>query len=182
MARGTRTVFYADIEDFRFLDHHFQIIGELNYAKSLWREGEKEYLFKNLSNIPNLGIVTDEDNHICDRCIFINDKCDIPIPEKYQHSDGRIDCTLDTFTNPSAIMLCLGGEYRDNTLIASEINTLGLSERSKELKKLFSKPIVKAGTKGSYGYALPGALNKYKSGWRLTTGYGYHSSQDFFLA
>ncbi len=178
MARGSRITFYADQEDLSVILDEFFISGNFNYTPTYWDDGDFNPTVDNPLSIKGYGILEDPLASICDSSWLITDASDKIAPKRYLLNNGMARFTVDNRTNPSSVRICLGGDAGDRTLIASQVDTLGLTERAKEIYKVFSKIIRKHGKKIGICYVLPSALSKFEYGWRLTYGKGYASSQD----
>jgi hypothetical protein len=83
-------------------------------------------------------------------------------PERFLLNSGGARFKIDNGTNPSSVRLCLGGDAGDYTLIASQIDTLGLSERAREMQAAFACVVRKSGVKVGSNITLPGAMSKLR--------------------
>jgi hypothetical protein len=178
MARGTRVTFYADREDLTLLFEKFFALGEFTYTLDYWDEGQKIPTVTNPLDIPDYGELTEKVRSICSRAFLVIDASDVLMPRRYSLNSGGSRYTIDNGTNPSSVRLCLGGDAGDRTLIASQIDTLGWTDRAREMQSAFSRIVRKSGVKLGICHVLPGAMAKFKDGWRLTYGKEYAPSQD----
>lgn len=178
MARGLRVTFYADRDDLTNLFQRFLELGEFTYTLKYWDEGELVPTATNPTEIPDYGNLRPPHQSICSLAYLVIDASSTLNPERFALRAGGARFTVDNSTNPSSVRLCLGGDAGDRTLIASQIDTLGRTERAREMQAAFSKVVRKCGIKVGICYVLPGAMAKFKDGWRLTYGKGYAASQD----
>ena len=104
-------------------------------------------------------------------------------PREIVLADGSGTITkVDQSTNWNSVSVALGGDAGDKTLVMSDISTIGDSDIARKLHRRI-KTIVRAnskrfGPKGRPSYLMRGAIEKAKSGWRLTRGKGMAASQD----
>lgn len=74
--------------------------------------------------------------------------------------------------NPDSIEILVGGETSDSTILTTAIRTTGETPVAKDIFKVFKKVVVKHALKAGYcTYIYPGAHEKLKRGWRLTSCY-----------
>jgi len=156
----------------------FAKLGAFTYTRDYWDEGEPTPTWTNPSDIPNLGELNTKSNAICSLSYLVIDASDVLMPRRYSLNSGGSRYTIDNGTNPSSVRLCLGGDAGDRTLIASQIDTLGWTDRAREMQSAFSRIVRKSGVKVGICHVLPGAMAKFKDGWRLTYGKEYAPSQD----
>lgn len=135
----------------------------------------------NPADIPDYGVLRPPHQSISSLSYLVIDASRKLNPERYTLNAGGARYTIDNSTNPSSVRLCLGGDAGDRTLIASQVDTLGLSERAREMQASFSGVIRKRGVKVGTNIVLPGAMSKLREGWRLTQGKGYSPSLDLKL-
>jgi hypothetical protein len=178
MAKGRRITFYADRDDFTRLFKDFLSLGDFRYTLNYWEEDRPIPTVTNPVDIPNYGLLKPPFLSICSVAYLVIDASDALKPERYLLKTGEARFTVDNSTNPNSVRLCLGGDAGDLTLIASQIDTLGLTERSHAMHAAFSRVVRKRAEKVGICYVLPSALSKFKDGWRLTYGKGYAPSQD----
>lgn len=178
MAKGIRITFYAHRDDLTTLFEEFSKIGAFKYTPTYWDEGLPTPTVTSPSDIPDYGVLSSRNDSICSRAYLVIDESEVLKPKRYTLKAGGERLTVDNSTNPSSVRLCLGGDAGAHTLIASQIDTLGLTKRAQEMQAAFSRVVRKCGVKIGICYVLPGAMAKFKEGWRLTYGKGYAPSQD----
>lgn len=95
-------------------------------------------------------------------------------------ADGSGDIYVaDNATNPTAVELNIGRTFaRDRTLLCSRCCTLGETSASTSTFKVINKMILSRSVAVADARVFPGALEKLKSGWRLTRGIGYGPAMD----
>lgn len=98
---------------------------------------------------------------------------------------GRIT-VADQNQNWNSVVIALGGEAGDRTLVMSDINTVGDTEEARDLHRKF-KALVRSrarrvGPKGKPALLMPGAIRKAKEGWRLSRNPGWALSTDLRIA
>ena len=90
-----------------------------------------------------------------------------------KRSDGSGTLSIaDQNNNFDSIVIVFGGDAGDQTIIMSDINTVGDTDKAVEMHKKFKKLVMsktkKVGAKGTPYRLMPGAADKLKSGWHLT--------------
>jgi hypothetical protein len=98
---------------------------------------------------------------------------------------GRIT-VADQNQNWNSVVIALGGEAGDRTLVMSDINTVGETEEARDLHRQFKALVrslaMRVGPKGKPALLMPGAIRKAKEGWRLSRNPGWASSTDLSIA
>lgn len=181
MAKGLRITFYADRADLKTLFERFLELGEFTYTLTYWDEGQPIPTVSNPADIPDYGVLRPPHQSISSLSYLVIDASSELNPERYTLKAGGARYTIDNSTNPSSVRLCLGGDAGDRTLIASQVDTLGLSERAREMHASFSRVVRESGVKVRSNIVLPGAMSKLREGWRLTQGKTYSPSLDLKL-
>ena len=181
MARGIRVTFYADRADMAALFEKFCRLGKFTYTPLYWDEGQPPPTLENPADIPSYGELSPRTNSLCSLSYLVIDATDELKPERFLLNSGGARFKIDNGTNPSSVRLCLGGDAGDYTLIASQIDTLGLSERAREMQAAFARVVRKSSVKVGSNITLPGAMSKLREGWRLTHGKSYSPSMDLKL-
>jgi hypothetical protein len=109
------------------------------------------------------------------------------VSEEIVLSDGSgTIMRADQNNNWDSIVIAFGGDAGDRTLIMSDINTVGDTEKARELHKKF-KALVwsktkRVGPKGTPYRLMPGAMSKAKAGWRLARGKGWARITDAHIS
>lgn len=173
--RGSEVRFYADINDSRQLFGLFNGLGAFRYTETLSEENAPLLSFEN----PDELVRYLQDRHPQATNVFLitDAACEIRTYCSNQTDGSGVKLVAVQAFNPDAILIQLGGEF-DNILVAHSINTTGETPEAKEKFKLFKKTLMKQSTYIEGFYVLPSALEKFRKGWRLTTGSGYSPSED----
>lgn len=181
MARGIRITFYADRDDLKTLFEHFAGLGDFTYTRTYWDEGQAVPTVVSPLSIPDFGVMKPPLQSICTVSYLVIDASSALNPRRYSLNAGGARYTVDNGTNPSSVRLSPGGDAGDRTLIASQVDTLGLTDRARAMQAAFARVVRKLGVKVGNCYVLPGAMAKFKLGWRLTYGKGYSRSLDLSI-
>jgi hypothetical protein len=181
MAKGIRVTFYADRADLAALFEKFYRFGKFTYTPLYWDEGQAPPTVENPADIPSFGKLSPQTDSLCSLSYLVIDATDELRPQRFLLNSGGARFNIDHGTNPSSVRLCLGGDAGDRTLIASQVETLGLSERALEMQAAFSGIVRKSGLRVGSNVVLPGAMSKLQEGWRLTHGKSYSPSLDLKL-
>ncbi len=99
-----------------------------------------------------------------ERFLILN-KLDELIIRDIEQRRGGIKYAIDALKNNNSLLIVLGGEYDNKTIIASEIHYSTKSDFTKEFLKVFRNELKKNTTKYSDWYVS----NKIESSTRLTT-------------
>ena len=90
------------------------------------------------------------------------------VTEDVPQRRGGIRYSVYQPLNPKSIVIKVGGEYKDEALIAGQIGTISKDADSLSLMKAFGKEIRKAFKKAGPYWIGPGAERALHSGLRLT--------------
>ncbi len=177
--RGLRTYFYADKNDMAVLFEKILALGDFKFTRCYWDQEDGESIFYNPFEIPDYG-KSEGPAYSCPSIGYIVTKAsDMSYARRYTvKTTGTVRYAADNITHPSSIRLALGGDAGDNTLICSLIDTLAYTDEAKALYKSFSKIVRELSLHKPREYVLPGAMQLYTQGWRLTRGKDMASSQD----
>ena len=176
--RGAEVRFYADSTDMSQLLNAFTQVGPLIFTKTLSELNAaavqltdprelSHYLRTDPSPPSNAFLITSESDPIVQRRIDMEDGSGI----RMAAAELRI--------NRHAIQITLGGQLDgDNTLIASKVNSTSEGPKARQLYRAFKRAIVRTARHSDGFYLLPGAMQKWRSGWRLTPGPQHPRSLD----
>ena len=177
--RGFRTYFYADKSDMEAVFKEVLALGDFKFTRCYWDEIEGESIYYNPFDIPDYWISEGPAFSCPGIGYIVTHADDRSSAERYTiKTTGVVRYKADNGTHPSSIRLSLGGDAGDNTLICSLIDTLAYNDEAKTLFKRFSNVITKLSLCKPREHVLPGALELYKQGWRLTRGKDMAASQD----
>lgn len=171
---GRNCYFYADEGDLSDLLEAFREIGDYKYVQITSGLNEPNLIFSDPVELLPLAKVTparptrahsflvlEKDQEIYERKIAL------------QNGSG-VRKIADQNNNFDSIVLAFGGDAGDQTLIMSDINTVGDTDKAIEMHQKFKKLVIsktkKVGSKGKPHRLMPGAVEKLKSGWRLASG------------
>lgn len=179
--KGIRTTFYADRDDLNILAEAFSYLGNFAYTMNYWDEGAPFPSYQNPRDIPDFGLLNSQSASICGVALLITDASQALNPQQYVLQSGKARLKVDNTTDPDSARLCVGGDAGESILIASQIDTLGLTARAREIQSAFSH-VIRERSANVDGYrVLPGAMLKLQSGWRLCFGKTYSPSLDLKL-
>jgi hypothetical protein len=161
------------------LFHEILAQGGFKFTACYWDEVDGEAIYHSPFDIPNYGM-SEGPAFTCPGIGYmVTHADDKSRAERYTvKTTGVVRYSADNGTHPSSIRLALGGDAGDNTLICCLIDTLAFTDEARVLFKNFSKIVRKLSVCKPREYVLPGALELYKQGWRLTRGKEMASSQD----
>lgn len=169
--QGRSAYFFADEKDLQNLILQFDELGDFKYLETQSELNHELLIFSKAADlIPHYLVES--------RGVFwppqylLFDATTEPYISKIELTNGSgTNEGIDQYTNPDTVELRFGGEYGDKVLKISDICTLGDTQRSLDMHKMFKKLVLKNtqrfGEKGTPFRLMPGALDKYKAGWRL---------------
>lgn len=180
---GLSCEFYADENDLAALLREFLSLGDFKYVRIDSRVNESNDVFtgdptgllpeamasREKPTRRHSFLVMEREQEVYSRDIVL------------ANGTGKIT-VVDQNQNPNSVVLAFGGDVGDQTLLMSDINTVGDTDMARELHKRFKKLVVsrakRVGAKGKPFQLMPGAVAKAKLGWRLARGKGWHRSTD----
>jgi hypothetical protein len=183
---GVSCEFYADEADLTDLLREFPTLGLFKYVEIDSALNQSNLVhFDPLDVLPaaivspekpirsQSFLVMEQDREIATRAIIRRD------------GSGTIR-VADQNNNWDSIVIAFGGDAGDRTLIMSDINTVGDTEKARELHKKF-KALVwsktkRVGPKGTPYRLMPGAIAKAKAGWRLARDKGWQPVTDAHIS
>jgi hypothetical protein len=175
---GLRTEFFADREDLKQLLECFRSLGEFRYTALTGTVNAELAEYRDPVELMNVGMVTPAAPGRGAGYMIT----DVSVPvttRQIKMADGSgFKLTLDQSSNPDAVRIALGGEAGDQTLISSIVDTQGDTDRARATHALFRKAVTKASKRVSSRFVMPGAMEKFEQGWRLTAGKGFHPGLD----
>ena len=168
--RGAEVRFYADLADMNQLLDAFEKIGPLIFTKTL---SELNAAPVQLSDPRALSHHLRTDPSPPSNAFLITSECDPIVQRRIEMEDGsgiRM-AAAELRINRHAILITLGGQLDgDSTLIASKVNSMSEAPKARQLYRAFKRAIVRTARHSEGFYLLPGAMQKLRSGWRLTPG------------
>ena len=169
---GRSCYFYADESDLLDLLEAFKEFDDYKYVQMRSELNETTKIYHDPSKVlpealaspgkpyrTHSFLIMEKEEEIFDRDIVLED-------------GSGIRKWIDQNHNWNSIVIALGGDAGDQTIIMSDINTVGDTDKAVEMHKKFKKLIMsktkKVGAKGTPYRLMPGAAEKLKSGWHLT--------------
>jgi hypothetical protein len=183
MLSGRTCEFYADEEDLLDLLARFPMLGALKFVQiSSAPDRENVVLRDDPARLLSMARVTPEEPIRTNSFMAMEVDQEV-FSRQIVPKDGRgTITTVDQNQNLDAVVIALGGDAGDRTLIMSDINTTAETEKAKELhqkfKKLVASQAKRAGSGKTSCLLMPGACRKAKEGWRLARGKGWNVSTD----
>jgi hypothetical protein len=180
---GRSCEFYADEEDLLNLLARFRMLGDLKFVQiHSVPDRENEVLRDDPARLLSMARVTPEEP-IRTNSFMVMEADQEVFSRQIVLKDGRGTISLvDQNQNLDAVVIALGGDAGDRTLIMSDINTTAETEKAKELHQKFKKLVVSQAKRVGFGKGsvllMPGACRKARQGWRLARGKGWNVSTD----
>lgn len=181
--RGLSCEFYADESDLAALLREFPSLGDFKYVQICSRVNESNVVFTGDATGLLPDAIVSRDKPTRRHSFLIMDEQQEVYSRDIVLADGTGKITIvDQNQNPNSVVLAFGGDAGDQTLLMSDINTVGDTDEARELHKSFKKLVAsrakRVGAKGKPFRLMPGAIAKAKLGWRLARGKGWHRSTD----
>jgi hypothetical protein len=170
---GRSCYFYADEEDLADLTRALKGLGNYKFVQIRSNLNQPNLIFSDPTELLPLAMVTPSNpTRIASFLIVHNDQQIFEREIALKDGSGFIKI-VDQNQNWNSVVLAFGGNCEENTLIMSDINTVGDTEIAltmhNKFKKLVVTKTIKIGKKGSPHRLMPGAVEKLKSGWRLAS-------------
>lgn len=179
---GRSCYFYADEGDLANLLNAFRELGNCKYVQIRSGLNEPNLVFSDPRELLSLAKATPSNPTRCHSFLVLENGQEIFDREIALKDGSGVRKIADQNQNWNSIVLALGGEVGDKTLIMSDINTVGDTELAVEMHNKFKKVVIsetkKVGAKGTPYRLMPGAIEKLKAGWRLASGMGWSRSTD----
>ena len=119
------------------------------------------------SEIPGLGRADGAQPSLCRS--YLLTQCEIPIqPRRIQQFDGTTRFDVDQLLNPDSIVFTPAGEWKEEIILSGNVGTTSPSSVSQSLMKVTSGAMRRHFTKVRAFWGGPEALNRLRSGTRLT--------------
>lgn len=183
---GVSCEFYADEADLTDLLREFPTLGLFKYVEidSALNESNRVH-FDPLEVLP-AAIVSPEKPIRSQSFLVMEHDREIATRAIIRRDGSGMIRVADQNNNWDSIVIAFGGDAGDRTLIMSDINTVGDTEKARELHKKF-KALVwsktkRVGPKGTPYRLMPGAIAKAKAGWRLARDKGWQPVTDAILS
>lgn len=177
---GLRAPFFGSREDFKSLLKAFDELGDFEYVQ-IHSSLNSELIIHNKGvNLLSSCLSESQPNKFSGYLIFY--KNERLFLDRFNKSDGSgYKYTIKQSYNPNSIRIALGGDIGNNTIIASMFDSLGESEKAKEIFKKFKKVLIKMSKKVNQYRVLPDAYEKLENGWRLAQENTFQSKLDLKL-
>jgi hypothetical protein len=176
--RSAETRFYADLADMHYLLDAFDKIGPLTFTRTL---GDLNADLVQLTDPRDLSHYLRTEPLPPSNAFLITRDCDPVIQRRIEMEDGsgvRM-AAADLHVNRHSILITLGGQLDgDNTLIATKVNSTSEAPKGRQLYRAFKRVIVRKARHSDGFYLQPGAMEKWRMGWRLTPGVQHPRSLD----
>lgn len=131
------------------------------------------------ADLPKLGKAAGDQAGTCDSFIVLERSSAINVVEQ-EMVNGTKRCDLDQRTNPDSVILSVGGEWIDGSLISGGLSTASPSAISQRLMRSFQSAIKKKSfTRVQAFWVGPEALGALRSGKRLS--YAIQSPPEYDL-
>ncbi len=179
---GLSCEFFADNADLADLVREFATLGRFKFVQSYSELNRPNRLYADPAEILTVAVVSPEKPHR-DQSILIMEHDQEVLTRSIVRTDGSgTRLVADQNNNWNSIVIAFGGEAGDQTLVLSDLCTVGDTEKSRQLHKAFKALVwsktVRVGPRGMPWRLMPGAIAKAKAGWRLARGKGFGASTD----
>ena len=170
--RGSSSYFYADEDDLIDLLEAFKSLEEYKYVQIRSELNCQTLVYHNPSDILLKAMVTPE-KPIRTHSFLIMEKEEKVNSRDIVLEDGSGTIKrADQNNNFNSAVIAFGGNAGNQTVLMSDVSTIGDTEKSIEIYKKFRKIILanttRVGAKGNPHRLMSGAFDKLKSGWHLT--------------
>lgn len=174
---GSQLYIYADRADLALLFDAFDRHAPLVYTETLSELNRDSRQFTSATALLDFAV---DHARPMRTSIFLITPAGLPLlPREVRMSDGsgRKQSFRETF-NPEAIDIVVGGEAGPATIVVTKLRTNGETPAARSLIQALKKIATARSTRIDGAWVMPGALEKFDAGWRLTPHVEYASSQD----
>ena len=179
---GRSCYFFADENDLADLLEAFEELSEYKFVQRRSDLNEPNKVYSDPRKLLDEAKVT-PDNPIRTHSFLVVETSQEVFDREVVLQDGTgVRKIADQNNNFDSIVLAFGGDAGDETLIMSDINTVGDTDKAVEMHKKFKKLVTSmtknVGVKGSPARLMPGAVEKAKAGWRFASGKDWSRDTD----
>ena len=182
---GRSCEFFADERDLLTLLEAFKELGNYKYIQLRSELNKENLIFDDPVELLPFAVVSVDAPVRVTSFLVLENTQEVFSGEIKMRDDSGIKKIAGQARNPNSITFAFGGDAGDNTLIMSDIATIGDTDKAIEIHKHFKKVVMsktkRLGTKGRPYRLMSGAIEKLKSGWRLTSGKGWARNMDLNL-
>ena len=168
---GLSAEFYADDADIKQLIGLFDELGSFQYVEKLSALNMPLRIYRSAAELVRAFKIDPEMPAKRPQYYVLNFDTLLQKREIKMADGSGTKESLTQYMNPDSIELRLGGNVGDDTLVMSDICSLGDTDRSREMHKSFKNLVTqntkRVGSKGTPYRLMPGAVVKLKAGWRL---------------
>ncbi len=161
---------------------NFRHLGEYKYIQIRSELNEPNLIFMDSVEVLPLAKVAHENPTRAQSFLVVERDQEIFLREIALRDGSGVRKIADQNNNFDSIVLAFGGDTGDQTLIMSDINTAGDTDKALEIHKKIKRVVIsktkRVGTKGNSHHLMPGAIKKLKAGWRLASNKGWSCDTD----
>ena len=173
-----RIPFFATRNDLLLVLSELEEKRQIKYTRAGRQEGSESRVWESGANLPGLGRAAGDQAVACDSFLIFDGICTINVVSREMLSgDDRYD--VDQGENPNTVILNVGGEWIDGSLISGSVTTVSASPISQSLMRTLHSGIKKHFTRVRAFWVGPEALSALRSGKRLT--YAVQSPPEYDL-
>lgn len=173
-----RISFFATKDDLLLVLCELESKRQIKYARTGLLKGPEPELWDAGTNLPGLGRAAGDQAVACDSFLIFDKTSTVNMVLKaMRNGDDRYD--VDQAKNPDSVVLNVGGEWVDGSLISGGVATISESPASQSLMRAIHSGIKKHFTRVQAFWVGPEALAALRSGRRLT--YAVQSPPEYDL-
>jgi hypothetical protein len=180
--RGLRCEFWADADDLAALVQAFGQLGPCQFVEIHSALNQPNLILEDAATMLPAAMVSPAAPHR--RFSFLVMEAGATVRSRTiirSDGSGTINCA-DQNNNWDSVVIAFGGDAGEQTLVMSDINTVGDTPTARRLHRMF-KALVRANTrrfgpKGAPAWLMPGAIAKARAGWRLAREKGWLPTTD----
>lgn len=182
---GRSYEFFADEIDLLTLLEAFKDLGNYKYVQMRSELNKENLIFDDPVELLPFAVVSADAPVRVTSFLVLENTQEVFSGDIKMKDNSGIKKIAGQARNPNSITFAFGGDAGDNTLIMSDVATIGDTDKALEMHKRFKKVLItktkRLGTKGRPYRLMSGAIGKLKSGWRLTSGKGWARNMDLNL-
>lgn len=174
-----RISFFATKNDLLLVLREFEAKRRIKYTRAGRLGGPKSQIWESAPNLPGLGRAAGDQAVACDSFLVFDCSSSINVVSREMlNGDDRYD--VEQARNPDSVVLNVGGEWVDGSLISGGAATNSSSSISQSMMRAIYLSIRKHFTRVQAFWVGPEALAALRRGKRLT--YAVQSPPEYDLA
>jgi len=173
-----RVPFFATKNDLLLVLCELEAKRKIKYTRAGLIKGPTPEMWESGANLPDLGRAAGDQAVACDTFLILDGASTADVISRGTFN-GEYRYDVDQGKNPNSVILNVGGEWVDGSLISGGVATISSSPISQSLMRAIHSAVKKHFTRVQAFWVGPEALAALRSGKRLT--YAVQSPRNYDL-